>query len=139
MQSGIFLPGNAKALVKLRGADDHYLIAASQNRGPLELFKKKESQKNISLNPDDKIIFIHLKNGKVRREEVYHGDSFLSQSSSFISVNDTMKSIDIINDKNETRTINFKQELRLSGVAILNHSIFLYFSASSITKTQSCP
>ncbi|MGH2565618.1 MAG: hypothetical protein ACRDE5_13970, partial [Ginsengibacter sp.] len=98
----------AKALVKLRGADNQYLIAASQNRGPLELFEqKKTSQKNISLKADDKIIFIHLKNGKTRKEEVYHGDSFLSQSSLFIPVNDTMKSIDIINNKNEKRTINF--------------------------------
>ncbi|MEP6467384.1 MAG: VCBS repeat-containing protein, partial [Parafilimonas sp.] len=107
LQSGIYIPGNAKALVKLKGADNHYLIAASQNRGPLELFEKKSFQKNISLKVNDKLIFIHLKNGKTRKEEVYHGDSFLSQSSSFISVTDTMKSIDIINDKNEKRTINF--------------------------------
>ncbi len=108
LKSGIFLPGNAKALVKLRGIDNHYLIAASQNRGPLELFEQKKSpKKNIALKANDKIIFIHLKNGKTRRDEIYHGNSFLSQSSLFISVNDTMQSIDIINNKNEKRTINF--------------------------------
>ena len=107
LQSGIFLPGNAKALVKLRGDDNNYLIAASQNRGPLELFEKKKSGQNILLKANDKIIFIHLKNGKTRKEEVYHGNSFLSQSSLFISVNNTVKSIEIINNKNERRTINF--------------------------------
>ena len=98
LQSGICIPGNAKALVKLRGANNHYLIAASQNRGPLELFKLNDStKKNIPLHQNDKTIFIHLKNGATRKAEVYHGDSFLSQSSLFIAVNDSIKSVDIIN------------------------------------------
>ncbi|MEP6682206.1 MAG: RNA-binding protein, partial [Parafilimonas sp.] len=109
MQSGIYLPGNAKVLVRLRGADNHYLIAASQNKGPLQLFQLNKPYKNfVQLKPNDKTILIHLKNGKTRKEEVYHGDSYLSQSSSFIPVNDAITSIDIINDKNEKRTLNFK-------------------------------
>ncbi len=108
MQSGICVPGNAKALVKLRGANNHYLIAASQNRGPLELYRLNKNDKNITLNKNDKTIFIHLKNGFTRKEEVYHGNSFLSQSSLFIPVNDVIQSIDIINNKNEKRTLKFK-------------------------------
>ena len=108
LQSGIYIPGNAKALVKLRGADNHYLIAASQNRGPLELFEQKKSPlQNIPLRTNDKVIFIHLKNGKTRKEEVYHGDSFLSQSAQFIPITEQIKSVDIINNKNEKRTTNF--------------------------------
>ena len=95
-------------MVKLRGANNHYLIAASQNRGPLELYRLNKNDKNITLNKNDKTIFIHLKNGFTRKEEVYHGNSFLSQSSLFIPVNDVIQSIDIINNKNEKRTLKFK-------------------------------
>jgi hypothetical protein len=34
LQSGIFIPGNGKALVKFRSSDGKYMVAASQNRGP---------------------------------------------------------------------------------------------------------
>jgi hypothetical protein len=107
LQSGFFISGNAKALVQLRGADDKCYIAASQNRGPLKLFKQNSSQKNIPLSANDKTVLLHLKNGSTRKEEVYHGNSFLSQSSLFLPVNDQIKSIDIINNKGEKRTMNF--------------------------------
>lgn len=109
LQSGIYIPGNAKALVKLRGINNHYLVAASQNRGPLQLFQLNKSCKDfVPLKKNDKTIFIHLKNGKTRKEEVYHGNSFQSQSSLFIPVNDMISSIDIFNSSKEKRTINFK-------------------------------
>lgn len=52
LQSGIFIPGNGKALVKLRGRNDAYLLAASQNRGPLKIFELK---KNYALTPPGKV------------------------------------------------------------------------------------
>jgi hypothetical protein len=109
MQSGICIDGNAKALVKLRGTGNHYLVAASENQGPLQLYTlNNTSIKTIGLDPNDKTIYIHLRNGATRKEEVYHGNSFLSQSSLFIQVNNSMKSITIINNKMESRTVNFK-------------------------------
>ena len=101
------LPGDDKGRVKLRSADGHYLLAASQNRGPLKRFKQKINEKNVPLKSNDKTVFIHLKNGLIRKEEVYHGTSFLSQSSLFIPVNDQVKAVDIINNKGEKRTISF--------------------------------
>jgi hypothetical protein len=38
LQSGLFIPGNGKALVKLKNGRGQTLLAASQNRGPLKLF-----------------------------------------------------------------------------------------------------
>ncbi len=107
-QSGIFIPGNARALIKLKGANNNYLIAASQNRGPLQLYKLNNvSEKMIPLRQDDKTVFLHLKNGLTRKEEIYHGNSFLSQSSLFIPINDAVKTVDIINNKNEKRVLCF--------------------------------
>jgi len=109
LHGGMYVPGNARALIKLRGTNNQYLIAASQNRGPLQLFQQAHSPKqNIALHAEDKAVFIHLKNGATRKEEVYHGNSFLSQSSLFIPVNDAIQSIDIINIKGEKQTITFK-------------------------------
>jgi hypothetical protein len=51
-ESGIFIPGNGKALVKLKGPKGEYLVAAAQNRGPLKVFeliqKKKDEPKKTS-------------------------------------------------------------------------------------------
>jgi len=41
LQSGIFIPGNGKALAKLKSSDGKYLLAASQNKGPLKVFRLK--------------------------------------------------------------------------------------------------
>ena len=90
LQSGIFIPGNGKALVKLSGANNQYLMAASQNRGPLKVFRLKKSQKIIQLAPMDVKATIRYKNGNVSEQEFYYGSSFLSQSGRFIRITDQM-------------------------------------------------
>jgi len=106
LESGLYIPGDAKALIKLRGANGDYLLAASQNRGPLKIFTTKTpGKKIIPLKPNDKTITITLSNGKTRKEEVYHGSSFLSQSSLFINMNHSVKKIEITNSKGEKRIV----------------------------------
>ncbi len=106
LKSGIYIPGDAKALIKLKGINSTSLIAASQNKGPLKLFKNKNAGIAAPLNQDDKKAFIILKNGKTRKEENYHGNSFLSQSSRFISVNSLVKKIEVVNIKGKKRVLN---------------------------------
>ena len=104
--SGLYIPGNAKAMIKLKGADNNYLIAVSENRGPLRIFKsKKMPQKIVELKEDDKEIFITLKNGQTRKEELYHGNSFLSQSSRFFCISSHYKKIIVENSKKIKRTV----------------------------------
>ena len=106
LQSGFFVPGDAKALVKLRSTDSTYLLAASQNKGPLKLFlHKNPTQKIIPLAPTDKTIFITLNNGQTRKEERYYGTSFLSQSSNFICIDNNVKKVEIVNTKGEKRVV----------------------------------
>jgi hypothetical protein len=110
LQSGLFIPGDAKALIKLKGAAGNYLLAASQNKGPLKIFSNdpdnsKGNSKIVALRPDDKTILYTLTNGKTRKEEVYFGTSFLSQSSSFIKMNPSIKKAEVINNKGEKRTV----------------------------------
>jgi len=86
MQSGIYLPGDGKALVTLMGTKGNYLVAASQNRGPLQLFALQLNKTMLPIKPDDISAMIYFKNGMVQKEEFYFGSSFLSQSARHCSI-----------------------------------------------------
>lgn len=106
LQSGLYIPGDARALIKLKGNGNAYLLAASQNRGSLKLFNAKNNmQRIIPMLPADKAVFITLANGKTRKEELYYGSSFLSQSARFIWIETIAKKIEVINNKGEKRII----------------------------------
>lgn len=104
--SGLFINGDAKALICLTGANNNYFIAASQNRGPVKLFCKHDKNSFVKPKSDDVYALIQLKNGKARKQEFYYGNSFLSQSSRFLNVDGNVKSIQLFNDKGEGRSIN---------------------------------
>ena len=111
LQSGIYIPGNGKALVKLRGKNGKYLIAAGQNRGPLKVFELKRKSKDILLQPGDISAEIRLKNGTVQKQEFYYGASFLSQSARFLSVADNVIAITLYDQKGRTRKIDLQTGL----------------------------
>jgi hypothetical protein len=108
LQSGIYIPGNGKALVKMAGSKGNYLVAASQHRDALKIFELKRRSRLVTIGPDDRMAIIHFKNGTIRKEEFYYGSSFLSQSSRFISVTEAMSSVDITNNAGEIRKITFQ-------------------------------
>ena len=108
LESGVFLPGNGKAMVKLKGSGDRYLIAAGQNRGPLEIFELKDKRRFVSLMPDDESAEIDLFNGRKRKLEFYYGSSFLSQSARFINLEENISSVTLYNTKGDTRIIKTK-------------------------------
>jgi hypothetical protein len=106
-QSGIYIPGDGKALVKMAGSKGNYLIAASQNKDHVKLFELNTKMQLIKTNPEDRMAIIHYTNGKIRKEEFYYGSSFLSQSGRFISVTENVSSIDITDRVGTKRTISF--------------------------------
>ncbi|HEV8083864.1 MAG TPA: VCBS repeat-containing protein [Chitinophagaceae bacterium] len=108
-QSGIYIPGNGKALVKLQSSSGKYLVAASQNRDVLKLFELRNKMKNVKLNADDVSAIISFKNGKNQKEEFYNGSSFLSQSGKFLSLDKNVLFIQIVNRKGESRKISFAE------------------------------
>ena len=78
MRSFIYRNDFKQGKIKLQGPNNRYLFAASQKREPLKIFQQKNTtQKNISLQANYKTIMVHLMNGSTRKEEVYHGNSFL--------------------------------------------------------------
>jgi hypothetical protein len=107
IQSGIYIPGNGKGMVKLKSAGDRYLVAAGQNRGPLKVFQLKRKVGSLSLLPGDVSAVLTYKNGLSRKLEFYYGSSFLSQSARFITTDESMKSLTITNDNGQIRNIEF--------------------------------
>jgi ASPIC and UnbV/FG-GAP-like repeat len=94
-QSGIYLPGDQKALVKLRGPGDRYWVAAGQNKGLLQVFEWKKGARCIPLKPNDVSAVFTYKDGSVRKEEYGWGSSFLSESGRFLTVSGPVVSVEI--------------------------------------------
>lgn len=109
LQSGIFIPGNGKSLVKLKSASGNCLLAASQNRGPIKIYELKKKVINVPANANEVRAVIHYKNGKTQVRELSYGTSFLSQSGRFIMADDSMERIDITDSKNNKRTVTINQ------------------------------
>jgi len=106
-ESGLYIPGNGKALVKLKGSGGDYFIAASQNKDALKLFHNKTQSRLQSFLPGDKYAVVTYRNSKKRKEEVYYGSSFLSQSASFLNINAQVATIEITNNKGTVRKYSF--------------------------------
>jgi hypothetical protein len=105
VQSGIFIPGNGKALVKIKSSDQDFRIMATQNKGPAMIFKPRKTGPVVSFSNNDLFAVAKLKGGKQQRVENYYGSSFLSQSGRFFNYSDAFISVEITNNKGEKRLI----------------------------------
>jgi hypothetical protein len=104
-QSGIYIPGNGKALVKLRGAKGQYMLAATQYKDAIKVFELKKPVSTVKLQPLDMFAHIKYKNGKTAKQEFYNGGSFLSQSARFFNIDPAMASVTVTDNYGHTRSI----------------------------------
>ncbi|HTQ27533.1 MAG TPA: VCBS repeat-containing protein, partial [Puia sp.] len=109
MESGIFIPGNGRALVKYCSASGKYMLVASQNRGALKFFELKKDLLLLRMQPSDRSALLTLKNGRTQKQEFYHGHSFLSQSGRWLSIGDQVISIEITGGDGKKRTGTFSK------------------------------
>lgn len=107
LQSGVCIPGNGKGLVKMRGSDNKYLVAASQNGDAVKLFEQKRGVNMAKLLPGDSFAMLLFTDGTKRKEEFYYGASFLSQSARWLSVAPEVKAVEIVDGRGRKRTIAF--------------------------------
>jgi hypothetical protein len=105
LQSGVYIPGNGKALIQLRNKEGGNLIAATQNNGPIKIFARRKSARAITYQPGDVSMIITFKDGRKQKRELYYGYSFLSQSALFTATNREMTSIEMTNLRGDKRTI----------------------------------
>ncbi|MEO8762739.1 MAG: VCBS repeat-containing protein, partial [Ginsengibacter sp.] len=104
-QSGIYIPGNGRALVKLSGSAGNYLVAASQNKGALKLFELKRKVTILKISPSEIYALVKHKNGKTEKREFYFGSSYLSQSARFLNINEDISSVTIFDNKGNQRVV----------------------------------
>lgn len=109
LQSGIFIPGNGKGLVKLRDREGKVLLTASENKGPVKIFALKTNCKTISINPSDVSAIIIYKDGRHQKREINYGCSFLSQSARFLNIDSNIMRVQIRNAKGEIRKIDVEK------------------------------
>ncbi len=106
LQSGWFIPGNGKAIAKLRNKDGQVLIVAGQNRGPVKVYKLKRAIKTLLLNNDDVSLVVKYKDGQTQKREINYGLSFLSQSARFAVIDSNITAIEVRNSSGAKRIIN---------------------------------
>lgn len=92
-ESGLFIPGNGKSLVNLRGAAGQYLAAGSQNKGPLKVFALQRPLRAVGLAPHDVRAVLTFADGKKQLRELYRGASFLSQSGRWLWIPSSVTNI----------------------------------------------
>jgi ASPIC and UnbV/FG-GAP-like repeat len=108
LQSGIFIPGNGRSLVKMQGAGGKCLLAASQNRGPLKIFELKQGVRIMPVGPSDVSVLLKYKDGKERKQEIYYGSSFLSESGRFLNLDKNVIGVEIKDSRGDTRKMKIQ-------------------------------
>lgn len=108
IESGVFLEGDAKGLVKARGAGGTLLLAATQNKGPLRMFRSNTPSRWVSVLPDDAYALLSLANGDTRKQEFYYGSSFLSQSARMLELPASVKSVKLVSVSGKSRALHFE-------------------------------
>ena len=105
LQSGFYVPGDARALVALRNREGKRLLAASQNGGKVKMFKGNTNTQLVPVKRDDVYALITLADGKKRKEELYWGSSFLSASGRYVEKNGSVKNVEVVNGKGQKRVL----------------------------------
>jgi hypothetical protein len=105
-QTGFYVPGNAKGLAQLTNKAGRRIVIATQNRGTLRSFGQNgASLKWIALQPHDAYALIRDKKGTTRRQELYYGASFLSQSVRKLVLTTHDTSVEIVDFQGKKRKV----------------------------------
>jgi hypothetical protein len=103
--SGIYIPGDGKALVQLKDQQGHILLAASQNQGPLKIFRQQKNTLVLPLQRNDAWVTIHYANGHTQKQECSYGQGFLSQSGRYLALTAAADKVDITDFSGHKRTV----------------------------------
>jgi hypothetical protein len=105
-RSGIIIPGDGKSLVKLQASNGSLVVVSGQNRGKLGLFRQQNQIPSVNVGPYDHAAIVHLKNNRSYREEIYYGNSFLSQSSRRLWLPGNTEKVELIDYRGSKREVS---------------------------------
>lgn len=103
--SGFYVPGDAKALVRLQDGEENTRIFASQNAGQLKVFGQRIAAQYVKLKPMEFSGYFHFSDGTKQVWELGYGTSFLSQSSRSVQVPEGVNRVEIHDFRGEMRVI----------------------------------
>ena len=100
-ESGFYVPGNAKALVRIMDSGGKNLWIASQNNDRLKAFSSTAETSLVAVQSNEVMAQVTHANGNISKVEFNWGSGFLSQSDRVLQVPQGVKSISFYNQKGE--------------------------------------
>jgi hypothetical protein len=106
-ESGFVVNGDTKGLATLVDGNGQSVILVTQNSGPLEAFARYEQapDKNVRLQSRDAWAEISFADGRKRKQELYYGHTYLSQSDRVFTIPGDAVQIDIFSFSGGRRTL----------------------------------
>ncbi len=104
--SGFLVRGDAKGMAEIRiGEGNKILQLIAINSESVKVFENNTSnlQKSMLILPYETHATLTLKNGKKRKQEFYHGSSYLSQSSRKLTINGQIITVEIFDAQGNKR------------------------------------
>jgi hypothetical protein len=105
--SGFFVDGDAKAIAELVLDDAHSLVLVTQNDDSLKVFAplSRSPMRNLRLDALDSYAVLTLADGTTRRQDLYYGSTYLSQSSRFLKVPDEVTRVTVYDSRGRSRDL----------------------------------
>lgn len=105
--SGVYIDGDAKAIVNFKLSDGSKATLVSKNDDSLELFSTPFNKpvKIVDLKPFDQRAEISYRNGNTEIREFYYGSGYYSQGSRSLPVSKEMTKIKIVDSKGNFRYV----------------------------------
>ena len=106
-ETGFYVPGDAKALVKL-SAQEQNLYIASQNKDSLRVYSRNVPSSAVRFVPEalDTRAELNYADGRKQVVEFYHGSGYLSQSSRSIIIPPGVLEMVIYNSRGDSRKVS---------------------------------
>jgi hypothetical protein len=104
-ESGLYVPGDAKSLVRIVVDNKPILLAGQNNDKIVSMYNKNSLIKSIKILSNDRYAKIYLNDSTYYKRELYYGNSFLSQSNRDLFVNNYVKKVDIYGPGGSFRSI----------------------------------
>jgi hypothetical protein len=105
--SGFFVDGDARAIGDVMLDETRSLVLVTQHRDSLRVFAptRSTSERLLRVAPMDAYVLLTRADGTIRRQELYHGSTYLSQSSRSVRVPAGVVKVVVFDSRGRSRTI----------------------------------
>lgn len=111
--SGFLVEGDAKALAEVATGTGVPLVLATQNDDSLKAFVSTQRRgRPVRVRPTDRYAMLTFRDGSRRKEELYYGSTYLSQSSRVLWVPSSVEKVVIHGVEESPRTVEIERASR---------------------------